>query len=126
MCVVPILATPALLHHRPLLACGSTTSCSARLTVATATRGQGGLSLSAYLRVVGLNHPIQSVADLDAVADLVRVNGDLGRVAGLLKLWLAEKRGQGARPVDVESMMREFRAQQAKLSAIMGKVALVK
>lgn len=56
---------------------------------------QAGLSLSTYLLAAGLNHPIRSVADLDAVADLVRVNGDLGRVAGLLKLWLAEKRGQG-------------------------------
>ncbi|HDV4147661.1 plasmid mobilization protein [Pseudomonas aeruginosa] len=83
---------------------------------------QGGLSLSAYLRASGLNHPIRAIADLDAVTDLVRVNGDLGRVAGLLKLWLAEKRGEGANPVDVETVMREFRAQQAKLSAIMGQL----
>jgi hypothetical protein len=49
----------------------------------------------------------------------VRVNGDLGRVAGLLKLWLAEKRGQGARPYDVEKMMSDFRAMQTELSGIM-------
>lgn len=56
---------------------------------------QTGLSVSAYMRAAGLNHPVRSVLDLKAVADLVRVNDDLGRVAGLLKLWLAEKRGQG-------------------------------
>lgn len=83
---------------------------------------QAGLSLSAYLLAAGLNHPIRSVADLDVVADLVRVNRDIGRVAGLLKLWLAEKRGGGANPVDVETLMREFRAQQARLSAIMGQL----
>lgn len=83
---------------------------------------QSGLSLSAYMKAAGLNAPIRARADLSAVADLVRVNGDLGRVAGLLKLWLAEKRGQGARPVDVEQMMIEFRELQAgireKMSAI--------
>jgi hypothetical protein len=64
-----------------------------------------GLSRSAYLRNVGLNHPIRSVVDLKAVADLAKVNGDLGRVGGLLKFWLAEKRGQGARPIEVDAMM---------------------
>ncbi len=63
-----------------------------------ATRAaEAGLSVSAYMRAAGLNHPVRSVLDLTAVADLVRVNGDLGRVAGLLKLWLAKKRGRGAR-----------------------------
>lgn len=59
---------------------------------------QAGLSLSAYLLAAGLHHPIRSRVDLTAVGDLAKVNGDLGRVAGLLKLWLAEKRGQGTRP----------------------------
>ncbi len=82
---------------------------------------QAGLSLSAYLLAAGLNHPIRSVLDLRAVAELGKVNGDLGRVAGLLKLWLAEKRGQGARPVDVEAMMNDFRALQTELHTIMGR-----
>lgn len=80
---------------------------------------QSGMSKSGYLRAAGLNHPIRSVYDLTAVADLGRVNGDLGRVAGLLKLWLAEKRGLGARPIDVEQMMDEFRALQTELSRTM-------
>ncbi|WP_446737590.1 plasmid mobilization protein [Rhizobium sp. CFBP 8762] len=49
-----------------------------------------GLSLFTYLRGVGLNKPVCSVLDLKAVADLVKLNGDLGRMAGLRKLWLAE------------------------------------
>lgn len=81
-----------------------------------------GLSCAAFLRAIGLNQPIASRADLEAVRELVKLNGDLGRVAGLLKLWLAERRGQGARPVDVEQMMIEFRELQAgireKMSAI--------
>lgn len=83
---------------------------------------EAGMSRSGYLRALGLNTPIRSVVDLTAVADLAKVNGDLGRVAGLLKLWLAEKRGQGARAVDVEAMMREFRELQREIMAIMSKV----
>ncbi|HHL3407133.1 TPA: CopG family transcriptional regulator [Klebsiella pneumoniae] len=83
---------------------------------------QAGMSRSGYLRALGLNSPVRSVVDLQAVADLGKVNGDLGRVAGLLKLWLAEKRGQGAKPIDVERVMIEFRELQAqireKMSAI--------
>lgn len=82
---------------------------------------QAGLSLSAYMLAAGMNHPIRSVLDLRAVAELGKVNGDLGRVAGLLKLWLAEKRGQGGHPVDVEAMMSEFRALQTKLTGIMSR-----
>ncbi|WP_441768130.1 plasmid mobilization protein [Klebsiella pneumoniae] len=57
-----------------------------------------GLSCSASLRAVGLNRQIWSRADLEAVCVLVKLNGNLGRVAGLLKLWLLPRRGEGAHP----------------------------
>lgn len=82
---------------------------------------QAGMSRSAYLRTAGLNHKIRSVYDLRAVSDMGKVNGDLGRIAGLLKLWLADHRGFGAKPAEVEKMMLDFRALQAELSAIMGR-----
>ena len=61
-----------------------------------------GLSMSAFLRAIALNQKVRSVLDLHAVTDIVKVNGDLGRVAGLLKLWMLEKRGQGASAHSVE------------------------
>lgn len=76
---------------------------------------QAGLSRSAFLRAAGLNKRVGARADLEAVRELVKVNGDLGRVAGLLKLWLAEKRGQGASPIDVEQMMIGFRELQGDI-----------
>lgn len=83
---------------------------------------EAGMSRSGYLRALGMNTPIRSVVDLTAVADLAKVNGDLGRVAGLLKLWLAEKRGEGAKPKEVEAMMNDFRKLQAEVLAIMSRV----
>lgn len=83
---------------------------------------EAGMSRSGYLRALGLNTPIRSVVDLTAVADLAKVNGDLGRVAGLLKLWLAEKRGEGAKPVDVEEIMTKFRVLQAQVLDLMSRI----
>lgn len=83
---------------------------------------QAGMSQSAFLRSVGLNEPIRSVVDLQLVADLGKVNGDLGRITGLLKLWLAEKRGEGASAIDVESVMMEFRSLQVAIGVKMGAI----
>lgn len=47
-----------------------------------------GLTIAAYLRNVGLGYEIHGVLDYRCVEDMARVNGDLGRMGGLLKLWL--------------------------------------
>lgn len=47
-----------------------------------------GHSASAYLRLVGQGYRVHGVVDAQQVRELVRVNGDLGRLGGLLKLWL--------------------------------------
>ena len=47
-----------------------------------------GLSISEYLRRLGLGYSIQSVVDKNYILELAKINGDLGRLGGLLKLWL--------------------------------------
>ena len=47
-----------------------------------------GLSIAAYLRNVGLGYQPKSVLDLNAIDELAKVNADLGRLGGLLKMWL--------------------------------------
>ena len=49
-----------------------------------------GMSTSAYLLAVGQGYQVKGVTDFENVRDLVRVNGDLGRLGGLLKLWLTD------------------------------------
>ena len=49
-----------------------------------------GMSTSAYLLAVGQGYRVQGVTDYENVRELVRVNGDLGRLGGLLKLWLTD------------------------------------
>jgi hypothetical protein len=47
-----------------------------------------GMSLSAYLLALGMGYEPRGVVDGDKVDELIRINGDLGRLGGLLKLWL--------------------------------------
>ena len=49
------------------------------------------LSDSAYLRAVGMAMPIKSTLDQESILELARINGDLGRLGGLLKLWLTNQ-----------------------------------
>lgn len=49
-----------------------------------------GHSASTYLRLVGQGYQVTGVTDYENVRELVRVNGDLGRLGGLLKLWLTD------------------------------------
>lgn len=51
---------------------------------------RAGLSVARYLRDVGQGYQVQGVMDYQYVRELVRVNGDLGRLGGLLKLWLTD------------------------------------
>lgn len=49
-----------------------------------------GLSLSAYLLNVGMGYQVRGILDNKRVEELARINGDLGRLGGLLKLWLTD------------------------------------
>ncbi len=49
-----------------------------------------GLSIAEYLRRVGLGVQLQSTIDKDYILQLSKINADLGRLGGLLKLWLTQ------------------------------------
>lgn len=49
-----------------------------------------GLPVAAYLRNIGLGYQVRGILDNKRVEELARINGDLGRLGGLLKLWLTD------------------------------------
>lgn len=51
---------------------------------------KAGLSVARYLREVGQGYEIKGITDYEQVRELARINGDLGRLGGLLKLWLTD------------------------------------
>ena len=67
-----------------------------------------GLSASTYLRTLGLTHEPKSLLDAERVGELLKACGDLGRLGGLLKLWLSEQPGQGAPERDVRALLHSI------------------
>ena len=82
-----------------------------------------GLSIAAYLRNVGQGYQPRAVVDQDQVQEMLRINGDLGRLGGLLKLWLTDDakleqypRGQIAKAV--RSALERIEGTQDELRAV--------
>lgn len=87
----------------------------AERTALKAVAKSAGLSVSDYLRSVGLGHEVRSVLDHDHVMEVMRARGDLGRVGGLLKLWLTERPGEGASVAEVRAILDQIDAAQAEV-----------
>ena len=103
--------------------------CPLRVVVSASERSRieeraqaAGLSVSAYLRTAGLCHPIRSAFDHEAVVELARVNGDQGRLGGLLKLWLVERPGTGAPELDIRLLLERITELQGRLADIAGRI----
>ena len=50
----------------------------------------------------------RSILDHQHVSDLLNECGNLGRLGGLLKLWLVDKPGQGAPETDVRRLLDQI------------------
>jgi hypothetical protein len=78
--------------------------------------------MSVYLKTLGLAYEPKSVLDAERVGDLLKACGNLGRLGGVLKLWLVEKPGQGASEEEVRHLLEQI--QEAR-EAIVDKVAAI-
>ena len=58
--------------------------------IVQANAGNTGLSPAGLMRTLAVGHEPISVIDSAHILKLSRLSGDLGRVGGLLKLWLSE------------------------------------
>lgn len=115
MTAEPIDKGPVLLERRdrsrPLKVLVSDTERAAISARAKAAN----LSISSYLRTLGLAWQPKSQLDQQAIRDLVKVIADQGRLGGLLKLWLSEKPGEGASTFEVRRVLRQIEDLQLKL-----------
>ena len=79
------------------------------------------MSASRYLRAVGLALPVQCTIDQRAVLDLLKINADLGRLGGLIKMWLTsndtwESSSGQTMERKLDGTLNEIRSLQKKLS----------
>lgn len=87
-----------------------------------------GNSTSAFLRKVGLGYEVRSILDYSRAQDLVKVNADLGRLGGLLKLWLTnDKRLDGFSQTDLRCLilatLNKIESNQAQMRELIKLIA---
>jgi hypothetical protein len=90
-----------------------------------ATAHSVGMSLSAYLLEVGQGYQPDSVVDMDQVREMVRINADLGRLGGLLKLWLTDDARMARFSTKaIVALLNRIEASRAEMTTIMRSVVM--
>lgn len=77
-------------------------------------------SVSSYLLNVGLGYRVQGILDNRRIEELARINGDLGRLGGLLKLWLTDDaRTQSFGEATIRALLSKIEDTQSKMHEVM-------
>ena len=74
-----------------------------------------GLSVSAYLRNLGLGFQPHSTLDQEAILALLKVNADQGRLGGLFKLWLSGQSAPAAVTPEIRKLLDAIEECQLKI-----------
>ena len=82
-----------------------------------------GLSAAEYLRKLGLGYEPTSIVDNQKVNELAKINGDLGRLGGLLKLWLSDdRRAAHFDKKTINGLLKDIERTRTQMTEIMMKV----
>ena len=85
--------------------------------------GATGLSVSAYLRNLGLGFEPHSTLDQAAVLALLKVNADQGRLGGLFKLWLSGQSVSSGETMEIRKLLAAIEESQLKLKGLIGRLS---
>ncbi|MCP4290160.1 MAG: conjugal transfer transcriptional regulator TraJ [Gammaproteobacteria bacterium] len=84
-----------------------------------------GMSLSAFLLAVGQGYQVRGIMDYERVRELARINGDLGRLGGLLKLWLTnDERTAHFSEATIRALLGRIDATQEEMGRVMMSVVM--
>ena len=84
-----------------------------------------GLPVAAYLRNVGLGVEVRSVLAHKRVEELATLNADLGRLGGLLRLWLEDDiRARQFEPTTIRALLSKIEQNQTRMVEVMRTVVL--
>lgn len=84
---------------------------------------KAGLSTAVYLRRLALGYEIQSIIDKKYILELSKINADLGRLGGLLKLWLSnDERLTHIEPKTMTVVLERIKATQAAMLEVVNKL----
>lgn len=79
-----------------------------------------GMSVARFLREVGQGYRVRGIVDFEQARELARINGDLGRLGGLLKLWLTDDvRTARFGEATVRALLGRIEATQDQMTEVM-------
>lgn len=82
-----------------------------------------GKSVSAFLLAIGQGYKVSGVMDYGRVRELSKINGDLGRLGGLLKLWLTnDERTAHFGEATIRAVLSKIEKTQEEMSHVMMQV----
>lgn len=86
---------------------------------------RAGMSVARFLREVGQGYRVGGVVDYEQVRELARINGDLGRLGGLLKLWLTnDERTAEFGEATIRAVLSRIEATQDQMGQVMLNVVM--
>ncbi len=84
---------------------------------------KAGLTIAEYLRRLGLGYEIHGVIDKLHIIELSKINADLGRLGGLLKLWLTnDERLIHIEPKTITVVLDRIKATQTAMLEVVNKL----
>ena len=82
-----------------------------------------GLSVSAYLRNLGLGFQPHSTLHQEAILTLLKVSGDQGRLGGLFKLRLSGQSVSSGETMEIRKRLAAIEESQLKLKGLIGRLS---
>jgi len=88
-----------------------------------ANAARAGLSIAEYLRRLGLGYQLTTTIDQQSILELSKINADLGRLGGLLKLWLSnDERLTHIGPQTMTILLERIKATQAAMLEVVNQL----
>lgn len=86
---------------------------------------QAGMTPSHFLREIGQGYRVTGIVDYEQVQELARINGDLGRLGGLLKLWLTDDAKVAQLDEHtIRALLRRIEGTQDEMGRVMMKIVM--
>lgn len=88
----------------------------------TATAQATGLPVAVLIRRLALGYEPESIVDSRTVLELIRLRADLGRIGGLMKLWLVDQPGRGLPEGEVRDVLNRVLDRQQEVGELIGRL----
>ena len=105
----------------------SSRACLVKLTEAehasiAETARTTGLPVAVLIRRLALGYEPESIVDTRTLLELIRLRADLGRLGGVMKLWLVDRPGAGAPEGEVRAALHSVLDRQDEVVALIGRL----